>query len=186
MNDTPHLPRWSHWIAVVACVCLIAALGVGYDYLTIGQPVSAALAADVRNSGFSFSVHRQYHVNPQVLVIDLKSADAAAPVDLLRGLFTVAETVNGKEMRFERVELARSGTPVFLIEGETFSQMGEEYGGDQNPVYLIRTLPEKLYRPDGSAAFGHWDGGLLGVVTHQMQDVTAAAREWAEANAGAD
>ena len=42
-------------------------------------------------------------------------------------------------------------------------------------LYLIRTLPKKLFNPDGTAAFGRWEGGLLGVLSKQMEDVSAAA-----------
>ena len=45
-------------------------------------------------------------------------------------------------------------------------------------AYLIRTLPEKLFNPDGTAAFGRWEGGLLGVLSKQMEDVSAAALRW--------
>jgi hypothetical protein len=68
---------------------------------------------------------------------------------------------------------------IFFIEGDAFGELGQEFDMGQNPVYLVRTLPEKLYRPDGRQAFGTWSGGLLGVVARQMEDVNAAARAWA-------
>jgi hypothetical protein len=80
---------------------------------------------------------------------------------------------------FEKVVLARAGTPVFLVKGAEFSTIGAEFGAGQNPVYLIRTLPEKLFRPSGEAAFGRWQGGLLGVLGKQMEDANEAARQWA-------
>jgi hypothetical protein len=45
-------------------------------------------------------------------------------------------------------------------------------------VYTLRTLPEKLRRPDGSPAYRAWTGGLLGVMARQMQDLTGFCRAW--------
>jgi hypothetical protein len=55
--------------------------------------------------------------------------------------------------------------------------LGREHGW-QNPVYTLRTLPEKLHRPDGSPAYRAWTGGLLGVMARQMQDLTGFCRAW--------
>ena len=67
------------------------------------------------------------------------------------------------------------------IDTETFVRTGQQqFGAVQNPVYLIRTLPEKLYKPTGEGAFGQWTGGLLGVLGKQMDDANTAAKQWAE------
>lgn len=55
--------------------------------------------------------------------------------------------------------------------------MGVEYG-TQNPVYTMRTFPENLYRPDGTAAFGTWTGGLFGVLGKQMEDFIEFHKQW--------
>jgi hypothetical protein len=67
---------------------------------------------------------------------------------------------------------------VFVIGGRDFDEIGRAFGGGENPLYLLRTLPEKLRRPDGSRAFGEWEGGILGVTTRQLEDVTHAASTW--------
>jgi hypothetical protein len=100
---------------------------------------------------------------------------------LFRGVFQSAQALYDAKRSFDRVILARDGTPVFVMKGEEFLQIGMEYGAGQNPVYLIRTLPEKLYRPSGKPAFGRWEGGLLGVLGKQMEDATNAAKQWAGA-----
>lgn len=58
--------------------------------------------------------------------------------------------------------------------------MDKEYADGQNPIYLIRTLPEQMYRPDGTSAFGSRSGGLLGVFGGQMKDVNEFGRAWAD------
>ncbi len=117
-------------------------------------------------------------VQPSTLVLDLTRADAVSPADLIRGTFWAAETLYQAGRRFDHVVLARRGTQVFLMSGQDFATLGANVAGGENPVYLVRTFPQALRRPDGSAAFGSWTGGLLGVLSREMEDVTDAAREW--------
>jgi len=95
-----------------------------------------------------------------------------------RGLFQSAKALHLSGRRFDRVVLARSGKPVFAMTGDSFVSLGEELEAGQNPIFLIRTLPEKLHDPDGNPAFGRWEGGWLGVMGKQMEDVNQAARQW--------
>jgi hypothetical protein len=154
------------------------ALGVGLDHSTVARPVAAKLAADSRNAAFSLEAH--YGADARTLVLDLREVGAAAPADLWRGLFQSAEALHREGLSFDQVVLQRSGSPVFLMSGKDFATLGAEFADGQNPVYLLRILPEKLERPDGTPAFAKWEGGLLGVTTKQMEDVNAAAKEWAK------
>src|SRR6185503_21332606 len=99
---------------------------------------------DARNAGFTVSAHYRFYLEPSTLVLDLRDVSAAAPIDLFRGLFQSAAALASNGRRFTRVILARAGTPVFMITGEDFEELGVEFAGGQNPVFLIRTLPEKL------------------------------------------
>jgi hypothetical protein len=147
--------------------------------LLVGQPVQKKLNSDPRNQGYALRAHFGHYINPSTLVLDLREAERVAPVDLFRALFQSAEAFHESGRKFDKVLLARGGTPVFLITGNEFAALGAEYSAGQNPVYLIRTLPEKLYRPSGEAAFGRWEGGWLGVLTKQMEDANNAAQQWA-------
>jgi hypothetical protein len=163
-------------MAVLLCVVLFT---WGLNYTLVDRGVSQALNADARNAGYSLSAHYRFYIDPSTLVLDLHDVSAAAPLDLFRGLFQSASALASSGRSFDHVILARGGTPVFLMTGDDFRELGVEYSGGQNPVYLIRTLPEKLYKPSGEAAFGHWEGGMLGVLGKQMQEATEAGRSWA-------
>lgn len=174
-----HATRATHpvaWTLGIAAVVLLLVFGT--DYFTIGRPVQIALASDPRNAGFDLSVHRQYRVTPGVLVISLARVDSAAPIDLMRGIFVTAEALHDAGRRFDRVVLARGGRPVFVLHGAYFAELGAEYGSGQNPLYLVRTLPEKLYTPDGQPAYGAWTGGIFGVLGQQMGDVSTSMNRW--------
>jgi hypothetical protein len=102
----------------------------------------------------------------------------AAPVDLNRALFQAAEALKGRH--FGKVTLSRGAKTVFILPGEDFAELGEEFAAGQNPLYLMRTLPEKLVLPDGRQAFGSWSGGILGVLGEQLEDMNDFAGAWAK------
>lgn len=164
--------------SLIGLSIIIAALvaTLGYN-ASVTAPVAAKLSEDSRNKGVGLYVYRTWGLSPDGLTVDLLLVDPdKAPIDMLRSLFQAAQTL--KARHFARVTLARRGKPVFVMTGADFQELGASFDGGENPIFLVRTLPEKLYRPNGEAAFGHWEGGLLGVLGKQMEDVNAFAREW--------
>jgi hypothetical protein len=121
-------------------------------------------------------------MDPNELILDLRKVDSAAPVDLFRAIFQSAKAMNTSGHTFKRIVLERAGKSVFLMKGDDFDTLGIEVASDQNPMYLIRTLPEKLYKNNGEPAFEHWEGGIFGVLGKQMEDVNVAARTWGMGN----
>ena len=162
-------PRWPLVFAI------IFASVTAYN-LTVWAPVAMTLGRDDRNAVASIHVYRSWLIHPRDITVDLVAADGAATIDLTRALFQTAEALKDRE--FGRIILARQGKPMFMMEGAAFTQLGQEYSAGQNPVYLIRTLPEQLYLPDGTAAYGAWTGGWLGVLSRQLEDVNAFGRAW--------
>jgi hypothetical protein len=168
-------------IVVAATITIFTA-----NHILVGSPVSKTLEADSRNSGFTLKARFLRYLQPSTLVLNLTTVDSAAPVDLLRGLFQSADVLNRNGRTFEHVILAKEGQAIFSLSGKDFQQLGIEFGNGQNPVYLIRTLPEKLKNPDGSSAYGTWSGGLLGVLQKQMEDVNDATTRWAKGSVSAE
>lgn len=164
--------------ATVAAVLLAAGILIAMNS-AVGAPVARALNSDARNEVFAMKAHLGSYVDSSVLVLDLRDAGEAAALDLWRGLFQAAQAFHDSGRTFKRVVLARGGEPVFLIAGEDFERLGAQYAAGENPVYLLRTLPEDLRTPAGEAAYASWEGGLLGVATEQLNDVNDAARVWA-------
>ena len=158
---------------------VIVLLAWSRNYFSVQKPVADTLRADSRNYGYKLTARLQYYILSSTLILDLTEVNSAAPVDLFRGLFQSAEVFSDAGKRFDKVILARSGSPIFLISGGDFWTLGSEFGAGQNPIYLVRTLPEKLNRPDGRSAYSTWEGGILGVMGKQMEDVTDAAHTWA-------
>lgn len=166
-------------IMILAAVALCALIW-GRNYISVQQPVAKAIQADSRNSGVSLTARYQHYFDSSVLILDLTDVTSAAPSDLFRVLFQSADALNDAGRRFDKVILARSGTPVFQMQGDDYATIGREFGGGQNPIFLVRTLPEKLYKPSGISAFGSWEGGWIGVLKNQMEDANMAATQWAK------
>jgi hypothetical protein len=146
------------------------------NWALVDRPVSAALARDSRNEGIGLHAYYRWAVDPTTVVIDLRSVSGNASImDVTRTLIVAAEAL--KDRSFDRAILAWRGTPRFVLEGDYFRRLGEEREW-QNPVYTVRTLPEHVLRLDGSHAFGRWTGGVLGVLTEQMNDHEEFHREW--------
>lgn len=189
MDSDPQLPivnsvalspgtRARRWLYVPFVVIALGATIWTVNFVFVSRVVSSVLDNDPRNAGYSISSHYRSYVDPSTLILDLRAAPAAAPTDLFRGLFQSAAALSSSGRVFERVVLSRRGDTVFVMKGEDFRQLGLEFAAGQNPVYLIRTLPEKLFKPTGEPAFGHWEGGMLGVLGKQIEDATEAGRRW--------
>lgn len=166
------------FLGVGVLIVLILIVVAGLNHLLVRSPVADALKADSRNEGYRLSARFHLFLDPKTLVLDLKEVESAAPIDLLRGLFQAAGALHQADRSFDRVILARSGDDVFHLDGGDFRELGSEFENGQNPVYLMRTLPEKLKTPSGSPAYSTWTGGILGVAGRQMEDVSDAANRW--------
>lgn len=165
-----------------------AALGFSAIVLAVGVAVvvwnsalllkvNSELAKDSRNTGITLLAYHTNFLSPSSLTLDLWAVHPEkAPSDVLRVLFQSADAL--KNDHFDRVVLSRRGVSMFVLSGPNFSSLGYSYSQGQNPIYLIRTLPEQLSRPDGSVAFGTWTGGWLGVMTKQIDDATTFAVDW--------
>jgi len=69
------------------------------------------------------------------------------------------------------------GKAKFILDGAHFKEIGESYDY-QNPIYLVRKLPENVYRLDGTQAFPGWTGGWLGVALKEMEQHNEMHKEW--------
>lgn len=164
------------WVALggVALVLLINAA-----LLTV--PVWSRLGKDKRNEGIVLTAHYQWCINGNRVVLTLWSVgENASPVDVFRATSQAAGAIAQKGLSFDAVNLDRGFTTVFVMKGDALRTLGSEFDAGQNPIYLIRTFPEQLYKPSGQEAFGHWTGGWLGVATKQMEDFDSAMRQWVE------
>ena len=159
-------------------VGLLAVVGGVYtlNYFMLGKPMHEILTGDSRNVSIELSTHYDNYIDPSALVINVQTAgDSSTPADVFRILLQYASQL--KDKRFEKILLQAEGTDKFILKGEYFQTLGNEYG-TQNPVYTMRTFPEHVYKLDGSPAFETWSGGMLGVLSKQMEDFGTFNQQW--------
>lgn len=150
---------------------VVALLGMWNAPVT--YPVYTALADE---DTVSVIAHRRWLVSPSEIVFDLRGVTPEASMAKVdRTLFLAAHAL--KDKRFDAVALAWKGDTRFLLAGERFQTIGQEWPA-QNPIYVIRTLQEDLATPDGQPAFGVWTGGWLGVMGKQMEDHNKFHHQW--------
>ncbi|MBK5958571.1 hypothetical protein CCR97_10170 [Rhodoplanes elegans] len=161
-------------LLVAVAVALFGAAALNGFYVT--GPALLELREDPRNETVTMVPHLRYGVDPTVIVLDLVSLGSTASMaDVDRVMFQIAHTLRTRS--FTAAHLAYRGSTKFILSGADFQEIGRDYGS-QNPIYTIRTLPEKLYRADGTRAFGTWTGGVFGVLTKQMEDHQAMHVDW--------
>ncbi len=148
----------------------------GWNYLSVQSPMNTVLSADVRNKGIEINTHYQNYISPSILIYDLKNISGNnSKADVFRILLQYAEQM--KENKFEKVILSFKGKPKFIIDGTYFQKLGEEYSF-QNPVYTMNHFAENVYDLNGTAAFGTWTGGWLGVAGKQIEDFGKVHDQW--------
>jgi hypothetical protein len=163
-------------IGTIGVLAAVLAVVFGVNFIILQSPMSEVLDGDPRNEGIAVSVHFGKYINPSELVFNLKDVSGSnSQADVSRVLLQYAEALKTKG--FARVILAYKGTQKFQLKGSYFRTLGEEYG-TQNPVYTMRTFPENVYKLDGTAAFGTWTGGLLGVAGKQIEDFNEFHKRW--------
>ena len=160
----------------ISAIALSAAAVIFANYFTLHRHVASVVSDNPANKGIDVIARYQWLVNPSVVVYDLRhvSGDKSA-ADVTRVLFKFAEKL--KDHEYKKVVLSYRGTEKFYIDGAHFKTIGTELA-TQNPIYLIRTLPENLRKPTGEEAFGTWTGGWIGVMSKQMEDFNSFNQQW--------
>ena len=156
---------------------IVAVFGVYFfNYFTLTKPVLEDISKDVRNNGIEIGLHFKNYISTKTLVFDLKKIPAdKAIADVFRVLLQTSSVL--KDKNFENVELSYNGKSKFMLKGDYFSELGKEYE-DQNPMYTMRTFPEHIYDMNGKTVYTGWDGGVLGVLTNQIEDFKDFNSKW--------
>lgn len=183
VGDSVALPRnATRRRTVFRALCGVSISTVGLvwlaNYAFVGSKAATAIERDPRNAdaGISVSAHYAYYIDPNSVVLDVRGFRKASCLDMMRVLFSFAGEM--RSHRYSRLILEYRGTAKFMLSGSYFQNLGDEFTLGQNPIYLVRTLPENTSRIDGTPAFGQWTGGWLGVLGKQMEDVNSFCKEW--------
>jgi len=133
---------------------------------------SALLKRDPRNQSIEFSFLKD-GTTLTYCVYDLSGEASAA--DVFRILLQAADELKAES--FETVQLCFRDEARFKLDGTDFKTIGEEFE-IQNPMYTIRTFPEKLKTLTNEQAYMSHQGGVLYLMRVQMADFNDMNGKW--------
>ena len=159
---------------------LLAGCAVGgvwmYNETTLQKPLQMVLIADARNHVVSARAHFDGWIDTHSVVFDLVDvAGDSSQMDVFRVLLEYAKEQKGHQ--YQRIMLAAYGQKKFVVPGDYFQQLGQEYDA-QNPVYTIRTFSHHVSTMDGAKPFPAPDGGLLWVLKEEMEQFNDFNKRW--------
>ena len=133
---------------------------------------AALLERDPRNKAVDFSFLKD-GTTLTYCIYDLNGEASAA--DVFRILLQAADELKAES--FETVQLCFRDEARFKLGGTDFKTIGEEFE-IQNPMYTIRTFPEKLKTLTNEQAYSSHQGGLLYLMRVQMEDFNDMNGKW--------
>ena len=132
----------------------------------------SVIAKDLRNHNVDFNLYESGK-NLRYCINGLAAEGSA--MDVFRILLQTADLL--KEREFKQVELCFRMKTRFLLAGSDFKVIGNEYG-KQNPIYTMRSFPEKLFLATGMKAYQEHQGGVLYLMRIQMEDFQDMNGKW--------
>ncbi len=170
--------RWRRYAVTSALLAVVAVFTVVvWNNYTLQRLVEDVIYSDPRNWGIEVSVYYEPFRNS--IVYDLKSVSGDKSfADVFRVFLQFAAEI--KDRKLEYVKLAYNGRVKYILPGEDFYSVGLMYSYGENPIYIIRTFPEKLLLPNGRHAFLKWEGGILAVTARQLEDFNTFMKTWLE------
>lgn len=132
----------------------------------------AVIKRDIRNQNIVFTLSSSDE-NLEYCVKNIK--EEASTLDVFRVFLHIASEL--KERKYNQVKLCYENTTRFLLSGDDFNVLGKSLG-TENPIYTLRTFPEKLFLPDGSNAYSKHEGGILYRVPLQLEDFKDMNEKW--------
>lgn len=162
-------------ISLLIIISLMASV-FGVNYFSLSKEMNDVINADYRNKSVDVSVHYENYINPNVLVFDIKKIGyTTSSADVFRVFWTFSSKM--KKKKIDKVILSSKGKPKFYIKGDYYKQLGNKHN-IENPIFIIRTFPENVYKNNGTKAFGTWTGGWLAVANKQMEEFNELMKIW--------
>ena len=155
--------------------CAVASVWI-YNETTLQKPLQQVLVSDPRNHMVRARAHFDGWIDTHSVVFDLNDvAGETSQMDVFRVLLQYAK--EQRDHRYQRIILAAYGQKKFVVPGDYFQKLGQEYD-TQNPVYTVRTFSHHVSTMDGANPFPEPDGGILWVVKQEMEQFTDFNKRW--------
>ena len=129
------------------------------------------------HSGIQVRVYYDQYLSTEDVVFDFRgvTGPAVRRIDPVHLLLQFGHKLD--ETGFRRLILARDGRKLMYIERTDLRELTREYTYG-NPVWSFNHLPERLKAMSGGNAYSRWEGGWLGVLEKQTEDLNQFIADW--------
>jgi hypothetical protein len=147
-----------------------------YNETLLQKPLTRVIASQAQNNIVHALAHFDGWVDTKTVVFDLTDvSDQSSSLDIFRVFLQYAR--EQKKDRFGRIVLASYGQKKFILPGDYFQRLGQEFDS-QNPMYTIRTFAHHLSDMNGQQPFPEYEGGLLAVLDKEMEQFAEFNKRW--------
>jgi hypothetical protein len=145
-------PRKSIFKWVMMSSPIVCAMGVFiFNWWTIQHPVSFTFQRFQLNSMTNPSVHYQFYINPNILIVNFPEFTKTTSPGNLIDIVTVLAKLKSRSWTgniFEFVELQKGGNTIYRIKGFSWNHLVDLY--DQSSETRASFIIKNLNMPDGS------------------------------------
>ena len=161
-------------------VFILAGLGVlcavGFVAMRNGG-LRTKLAECSSRNGIGVRVYYDSFVSKGDVVFDLQEIEGSTirRIDPVHLLLQFGQLLDKQTTR--RLILAHDGRKLMYLRSSDLRELTNEYTHG-NPVWSFNHLPERLKTMAGSNAYSTWEGGWLGVMKRQSEDLNKFISDW--------
>ncbi|MCO6437293.1 MAG: hypothetical protein J5J06_09430 [Phycisphaerae bacterium] len=178
LSETSPPRIWrSRTIRSVLIVAGIVVLGaVGFVALRNNE-LRTKLAKCSSRSGIMVRVYYGSYLSTNDVVFDLRGVEGSSVrrIDPVHLLLQFGQLLDKQATR--RLILARDGRLLMYLRSSDLSELANEYTHG-NPMWSFNHLPERLKTMSGNNAYPTWEGGWLGVLKGQSEDLNQFITDW--------
>jgi len=163
------------WVVLIAAG--IAVLG-GIAFLALRNGGLRAKLADCSSRhGIEVRVYYDSYISTSDVVFDLRGVEGTSVrrIDPVHLLFQFGQLLDKRATR--RLILARDGRKLMYLRSTDLTELANEYTHG-NPVWSFNQLPERLKTMSGDNAYPTWEGGWIGVLKEQSEDLNRFISDW--------
>ena len=161
-------------------VLVLAGLGVlcavGFVAMRNGG-LRTKLAECSSRNGIGVRVYYDSFVSKGDVVFDLREIEGSSirRIDPVHLLLQFGQLLDKQTTR--RLILAHDGRKLMYLRSSDLKELTNEYTHG-NPVWSFNHLPERLKTMTGANAYSTWEGGWLGVMKNQSEDLNKFISDW--------
>ncbi|MBU0717992.1 MAG: hypothetical protein KJ749_07075 [Planctomycetes bacterium] len=169
-------PHGYRAVSAAVLVGLVAIIALVF-FVTRNSGLRALLDQCSSRHGVQVHVYYESVFSKQDVVFDFQgvSGSSVRRIDPVHLLLQFGDKLD--KSTTNRLILARNGRNLMYLRSSDLKELTREYTFG-NPVWAFNHLPERLLTMSGANAYGRWEGGWLGVLEKQAEQLNTFIDDW--------